>query len=543
MINKSTLFVLGAMLMGSTAFAAPGLTPVKSNSFKSEITRNGRTLTKTREAKKLAKAPQMKMPVNEVIINPEGTYMYYSKSVKGLDWFDPYEETDLAATIVFGANNDVYIGDVLTYYGFGSFMKGELSEGKIRVSLPQTMEYDESVGYGMDVCLLQEEDGDYVISDIDYVEYIYDEETGNITLDLPGEPEEYILGYVYTDDDSWYGDGDFTQEYTPFAGIVYEMPEDVETEEYVYNDGYFGHPVTIAFDGNDVYMKGLSYSMPEGVVKGLIDGNKVIFDQDQMVGTYYGYFIYVKCFVPDDVTDFELAPEDAVYTMEFDPEKKTLVANDPDYNFALNAAIDYVMALEIYSNFSVYYQDSFTGTPMDPFDLTFTDEYYYDYGIYGFDFMIPNISTEEKVLDMDSLYYRVFVDDELMEFEADEEEYIYNSVEGIMTEIPFLFDNGFDIGNWGFIERFIGLYQEGISTVGVQSVYIYDGETTESAVVTINVDGEEEDGVHSITTLDVVKTDFYDMNGRRVSNPDNGIYVMRQTLKNGDVVVRKVVRK
>jgi hypothetical protein len=41
----------------------------------------------------------------------------------------------------------------------------------------------------------------------------------------------------------------------------------------------------------------------------------------------------------------------------------------------------------------------------------------------------------------------------------------------------------------------------------------------------------------------VVKTEYFDLSGRKVLLPSNGVYIQSQQLKNGETVTRKVVFK
>lgn len=113
--------------------------------------------------------------------------------------------------------------------------------------------------------------------------------------------------------------------------------------------------------------------------------------------------------------------------------------------------------------------------------------------------------------------------------------------------MPYDFDNFYDIYKASIVDFQIGIYSEGFTTIGVQALYDYEGEATRSAIVTLNIETWEVTVTEPGTTgmkemensLDVVKTEYYDFNGLRVTRPEKGIYVKRSVLSDGSVKISK----
>lgn len=537
MVKNFTLLALGALMLGGVAYAAPVEKPTMvknrlSEAHKAHSLKANKQHVATRD-----------LPTTDVITNPEGQAVIYTKAVTGYDaWSGGYFEDDnVAAQLVFGDNNKVYFQDPIFGWGMDSYVEGTIDGDKITLELPQTVANYGWYSINLCVCEYVDEEEYELVSDIDSVEYSYDAETGKIELNLPGEPEQYMLSYVYTDDESWTYSGEFTQVYTVFEGEVMNMPEGVETETYMLNDGYYGHPVNVAVDGDYLYLEGLSASMPKGVIRADFDGSVASIPQDQVTGTIYGYFIYSKV-LNEKGTSFV----DGDYVLNVDLENKVIESADPSVIFALNAMLDQVYAFEVFQDFSLEVQDSYAGTPENPYNLQYDDSYAV-YGMSIFAFNIPNFSTSGKVLLADDLYYRVYVDGELFEFEYDSDDETYPDVEGEMTDVPFTFDNGYDLYWYDQVMRVVMFYFEGATTFGVQSVYKYDGVETTSDIMTLNIEtGEvttEPAGVESIYDASVVNSVYYDLSGRKVMNPSNGIFIQRNVMSDGQIVTKKVIKR
>ena len=487
--------------------------------------------------------------MTEVIYSPKGEMKPYTKTVVGLDWGESFHE-DACTCIVFGDNNEIYFRDIVlrvASMGFGSYVKGEINGGVITVPVPQTLvDYG---GYGREVALMEKDSsGEWIVSDIPEITYTYNENTGVIMSSLPGTPGQYAIGVKWTFDAIWNQIGDYVQVYTPYDGEFMTVPEGVTLEEYYYNDGYYAYPVEIGVDNDDLYIQGLSLASPSAVVKAKIDGNKGYIPQNELLGTVMGYFIWTKMMVPDPALGWALVPSDETYGLEIDLENKTIKSSDPSQILIFNCEYDRVFYLDGFNDFVLSVQTSYAGTPQNPFGVSFDGEDFRDYyGIFGFNFNLSNISQEGTVLDTSYLYYSIFIDGDIYDFEELEGLYgiMYPGVEGIVSEMPFDFINGYDIDATSNTGRFIGIYPDGVTTIGVQAIYKYDGKTTCSDIVTYNVDTDEitVSGVESVKSDEIADIRYYDFNGKEISHPDKGMYIVRIILKDGRMITKKIVKR
>lgn len=524
MTKSFTLFALGTILIAGSAMAGTNTQKIQMNGKKADIEK----LMKSHQSSAL-RGPKKEMAVTDVITEAEGTKVIYTKTAVGYDYGYEYDDTGMASEIVFGENNEVYIKSIITGSGFQTYVKGEIDGDKITLPLPQTLYYNDSYGYGMNICMMildsTSTDLNYEVVDIDSIELLYDAETGVITMELD-DPYEYLLGIAYTDDESWVGYGDVFQEYEPYDIPLNEIPAGVEVEDYVFMDASVAYKVGVAIDGDKLYIKGLSESLPDGVVVADIDGNVASISNDQLVGTYNYYFIYTKAAYVDG-SNLELA--DVTYDLQLDLDNNTIIGANEDLVLLLNAALDRVYFLDkTYNDFKIYIQESYAGTPENPYGLEIFDNWDY-YGSYDFSFFITNISTEGSMLDTDYIYYRIYVNGEIFEINED-----YDGVEEPTENIPYNFQNGWDIYSY-YAEnnRIIAIYLDDITTLGVQTVYIYEGVETVSGIVTIDfATGEitEEPGVSGVDTIEVnngVET-IYNLQGVKVSreNMTKGLYII-----------------
>lgn len=487
--------------------------------------------------------------IPEAIYFPKGEKKPYTKSVLGLDWGESFQE-NACTCIVFGENNEVYFNDIIlrvASLGFGSYVKGEIKDDKIIVPVPQTLvEYEG--GWGRQVDLMEKtDDGEWIVSKISEIIYSYNPVTGIIQSELPGKPGQYAIGLKWSFDDTWNEIGDFLQVYTPYDGEFMSVPEGLALEEYFFNDGNYAYPVEVGIQGDDLYIKGMSLASPSSVLKAKINGNKGYIPQNELLGTVMGYFIWTKMMVPDPQLGWALISPEQNYDLDIDLENKKIKSADPEQILIFNCEYNRVFYLDGYNNFTLFQQTSFAGTPKNPFGISFDgDEFREFYGIYGFNFNISNISTEGNVLDPGYLYYSIYLDGDILEFEEIEGLYsiMYPGVEGVVTRMPFDFSNGYDIDASSETGRFIGIYPDGVTTIGVQAFYEYEGKTTCSDIVTYNVETDEitDSGVEIIEASEVKSKTYYDINGRKLLNPEKGLGIVQYHLNNGKTITKKILR-
>ena len=524
-------------------------------------------------------APQTRVAASEddVITKAEGVTKYYNKDTAGTFVFNEemyqYMET-FPGIAVWGEDNTVYIQDILSTMATGTYVKGTVNGNKITCQLGQVLEYYPEVGYGIMLVALEtdvQEDEVFFnyTTDITQFDYIISDD-GNLTLSLPGRqfdgeiPPQYVIGVTYTDEpDKFLGYCDYVQDWELTDNVIMEIPAGAEVEQYVYVDDYeFATLVDVATVGNSLYIRGLLNIPTPVTIMATIDGNKAYVAQNQCLGIFYDqYFLYTRVlydnpdFDPNDEESlpFIWAPASATFTLNIDKENKIIEATEDGVYLSFQPdEEDYQNIAMILGKFRLTYQGSAAGTPANPTELDFVTNRAYYNGYNEFSFVLSNYSTAGTLLNDETLFYRIFIDGEELIFEEElgidllgREKLMYKGVPGQQRFMNSLFNNADDIFIWPPNIYFIGIYVDGVSTIGVQSAYYYDNQLTYSDIVTLDVKTGEvttESGVESVKQSPVIKTEFFDLGGRRVLNPEKGIFVVKQTHADGTTTSTKVMR-
>ena len=557
---KKSLLALGAACM---ALGAMGAAPQKASrnsvvSFEKNMDLKGPGILRSPSAPSLKKAPAKINSAQDVITSVEGTVQDVSVSGSGYMVFWGslyyYENESVASHVVYGDNNEVYIYNILPNGLTNSYVKGVKDGDKVVVDLPQTLVWSDEAEDGFNLALYDyveyEENGEltawYFISDESSMTFSVAED-GTLTAD--GVSEGKILALGNCSDADWAGYGVWDLAITPFNDKVVEVPADIEVSEnfwVIRQDGY-GQFVNFAQGGEEMYLQGLFTASPEAWVKASVEYEDytatVSIAQDQYLGLGYdSYFMYTKCAKlvedKDGNFEYEFMPDGYCYELTWDFEEETMVAKDPEVVLLFNVGKDRPDALGEVYDLKLEHQDSFEGTPLDPYGLSYDDSKMVDYDYAAFKFYVPAVSTEGDCLLPGDLSYVVFVDGEEWTFDADE----YDIAEDL-EEIPWTFNDywicyGFDAE----IEREVDFFVEGITTLGVQSIYRYNGEETRSEIVTIDLDDPT-----AVTAVGagkkVADVKYYGIDGREVANPAAGIFIKRVTFEDGSVATfKKAVR-
>ena len=574
MINKFTLFTLMGAIAGG-AFSAGAVTPMPAlQSPKSALKLSDVKISQNPEPGRLPSrlTPQL----TDVITEVEGREQYFLKESSGYFPYAgavyEYHQYKTPSFIIYGEDNDIYFLDLMEF-GYDTYIKGTIDGNKITVPLPQTeftetfLWYDDGPStFYYNLCVMKQvgegSDLNYVpVDEITEVTYTIGED-GTITLE-PFE-EGYGLGlmsyiYDFTDEEmtekTWYGAWsgaiDFTQVFRPSDIEVIKIPKDAETETWycIYDD--YNYPVTVAFIDDYMYIQGFYDSpyMSNLTVKATIDGDRAFIPQMQHIGVFRldNDMMVTRCgrlkgynlVYEDESINFEMTVDKENHKISVaDPSQYLVIAYESD-----NATLAYM------NNFSYTWQESYNGTPSNPFGLFWNDRFLADYDYYSFGFEIKPFTAEGDVLLTGDLYYQIFMDGELQEFVHEyDPDYMryghYYMVDEPTILIPFMFTNDNDIDIWTPTERQIGIYVDGVSTMGVQAVYKYNGNVTYSDIVTLDLEtGEVTAGVGSAQAgVSPVSTQWYDLNGRRVENPQDGIFIGKITMSDGSVKTVKVAR-
>lgn len=456
--------------------------------------------------------------------------------------FTEYSNQMMASHIVYGENNDVYIYELFPYLPYQSYIKGVKDGNKITVDLPQPIYYDDSEGYVEAYYLTLMNNSD---------DWYYSEEKSTLTLNIDesgkmtaeGLSPEYILGVADSEDGTWIGLGawELSISKSTFDNTPVSLPSGYEVVENYWTsvgNGY-GWQVSYAKGENDIYFQGLAERFPEAWVKGSVvyNGNiaTISIPQDQYVGDYNGYHIFTKCvkLITDEngnvfYDEDELMDPNYEFKIVWDIEKETMTAVDKDVVLLFNASINEIHYLNDLYDLKLIHQESFEGIPADPHNLAFEDAMLEE-GFSIFSFSLPAVSTEGKYLKLDDLSYVVYVNDDVWTFDAEDYKF-----EDSMEEIPWTFE-GYWVGKeFASNVHVAAFFVEGISTLGVQTIYRYNGVETLSEIVTLDLENPNYvAGIDADKKVASVK--YFDVAGREIANSASGVVIKHVIYEDGSV--------
>lgn len=289
-----------------------------------------------------------------------------------------------------------------------------------------------------------------------------------------------------------------------------EDEDEAKLQEYTFQ-------IKAGVDGNDVYFQGFTDDTSEFWVKGTLseDGKTVTIPANQFMGTktiVYWTFNYYLAAVNE-----ELEPEDIVLT--YDAETGSFTTNQ---TVALHD-LWYTMGVpyQSFTQIAITKLAEFAATPADPVisSVGLTGSYPQA------EFVIPTTDVEDNTILASKLFYTIWIEKDGTEQTLTLAAEDYDYLEEDMTEIPYTYDDNWDIYRGG--ERvYLNQGAEEIATwtkIGVQSIYYGGGECNKSNVVWYELG--EYNGIADVTA-NGKNAAIYDMQGRRVTKPANGLFIM-----------------
>ena len=291
---------------------------------------------------------------NGIITAPEeGEHKYYKRA--GTAYFvqsgSPYyKDQEGNVELVECEDGTVYVKNLISEYKSGAWVKGTIEGNTLTIPVAQPVNYSSdweatlSIYWGVYTgsAFAKDETKEDITFTID----------GDV-ITLEGSDNFDFVGVFWDDDDSFTGYGDYETvwtldpEYDPSLYEPVALPAGVETEQwyligYTYSSGttsMYKANANVAFDGDDVYVQGIFTAFPEAWVKGTIDeDNTVTFKNLQYLGNYAGTYDIWATGV--EYVDGEYYTAD--FTMTYDPEEKTLEADDVIFANAKTDVIYYL---------------------------------------------------------------------------------------------------------------------------------------------------------------------------------------------------------
>lgn len=491
---------------------------------------------------------------------PEGTLSDWSKNCLGyMSWWGMigYDEMrGIVQQIVEGEDDKLYLNVVLSQFPMGDVWveADKKDDGGFSIPAGQCVYFEEYFG---DLCYFYLTPmllGDYndEIDDFDYT--YYDSLEFNLVDGEYVQANPEIMMALCENDETtggeyyWAGYGDSDIVISPLTQKMAELPANFETDcekwAALTDDG--GYFVKVLVDGDTMYTKGLIYGIEDGVLVGKIKDDKVSFEAGQFVGMdYYWTWTYVYGGEVEAVYDEEWDMYDYYATItggaefNYDAENKKISTVHPivvSNNYSEN--IEEVIPSGFIEELTIELQHrNPEALPQDPYDVEFYDEMEY-YGSNTLYFNIPELDVDGNLLEVSNLYYRMYVDGDLFTFYADEYPGLPEEGETMINAEYSNFSNIYTSG----INKCIWLYFEGMDEIGIQSVYLQPvegGEPKELATKIVTIDTS---AVKELPASETLSTTWYDLQGRVVKNPSNGVYLRVDKKADGTRRASKVVK-
>ena len=186
-------------------------------------------------------------------------------------------------------DGEIYISNLGVNALAPGWAKGTIENDQITIPLPQIVEEMNymDVTYVYELVCLRYIDG----MPLDFDAFEVAEDITSITmsktetgwhLDLP-DNGSIILGLYSPTEDLWVGYANIIANWRPAPWELVTMPEGLTTIDYGMVADSQGYVVKgVSFD-NELYLQGISSMFPESLIKGKIEGDKAVFESNQLL--------------------------------------------------------------------------------------------------------------------------------------------------------------------------------------------------------------------------------------------------------------------
>ncbi len=293
-----------------------------------------------------------------------------------------------------------------------------------------------------------------------------------------------------------------------------------ELKEYTYQ-------TQVGFDGNDVYFKGFSDNTAELWAKGTLseDGMTVTIPANQYIGkleieSVFGSYEFPYYITAADATSGQFAD----LVLNYDAQTQTFSTSQ---TMVINGSKFMSYPYQTFTDVTITKLEEFAATPADP---TIEELKIEGTSLPNASFIIPATDVDGNDLLASKLFYTVWIekDGQIQPFTVTAAD--YRDVEEDMVEIPYNYEDNYDIYKGG--SRFYFNPSDEPATwtkLGVQSIYYGGGECNKSNIV----------WAETGTGIDALRQDeknavIYNIAGQRVQKAQKGLYIV-----NGKKVVIK----
>lgn len=534
-------------ILASAGLVAAMSVPARSNnpaSLKSFSISEESPLMMRESVRKVAEqgadAPLISAPDGDATVYTRDSFTYVVMG--GMAFANP--DYAGASIVVDGTDGFVYISNPYASIVTGSWLKGKRESGRIVVDLPQLIyqvEYEGEIydyyAYMMELKSDDSENGMWYYP-TESQQLVYEIENGCLMFGS-GEENTVILG-LCDENGGWTGHGDMSQTYSVLDVQPGEVPSDCKISDWQLTSGGTGHYIQLASGDGNVYVKGLSKDFPDVWVRGEKTADGVFFPSGQYLGVDAATCHHNYLYGADNETYWN-----EMYEMEL---TRNILADNilfltSDKGMSASGRVLVNKGKEMYLPSTTYEDLNLLENPekLSPYpanpQLSSLIAYSDTWGYGAIVFNLPSLNMDGYLLPTERMSYMVYVDGEPLELYSDE----YPGIEDESYLIPYAYDDGSFIKSFGVGHIFYYFF-DGFTTIGIQSVYEEDGELYGSQVVFYDL------SLTDINKLEadcdnVVSEEYYDLQGRRLHEPTEGITIRVTRYADGRVLTKKVMSR
>ncbi len=499
---------------------------------------------------------------------PEGEKTMYVRTSDGFwprftatsTYYFDYPDVGSAVEKIVTPSGKVFLSNPLPSLNCKCYISAdEDAEGNLVVQFPQPIyENDGKILCALVMKAVNADNHEYMPADEEAQKYVLKKDgNGYVSAN-----KDAVISLVYLEDVEnikkvdWYGYSVYDISMAEFNSEPVTPPADAtEAKAWSFISEYKGHEMKAVTKGDDIWFQGLVGVYPEGWVKGTISDNGIRFVSGQYMGVdpVEQHYVYLNT-----ANYNRVANNSGTYTTtysysmsaNFDYDKETSRITAPEgkgFYIASSTSGNTTFTFDIYRAPRMQPQDRDEATPPAAPVYWRVALFNPSNGAGSIRVWLPNYDVKGNIIDSKNLYWNLIVDGEPYEFNPD----TYSYMTKAMTDIPFDYETGGDIIRRS--DRDMGDYTlifykfEGWDTLGMRTIYINGDTRVESETTTCTSDdlpSIKPDGVESVYGEgNVVATEYYDLTGMRVVNPEKGMYVRVEKMNNGRIRTSKVVMK
>lgn len=453
---------------------------------------------------------------------PDGKLTKYVRAGKGMtqNFMGESEETDIDGYSLYVVNNskDVWLKNPVATAPTDTWIKGSINGDTLIFNTGQAVDYDEDENTYYTVGVLDKSNTGYVV-DSTATTFAYIVKGDSIFMDKKFDGNK-VIGIIQQSDNSFFGLCEYNGHYGKFAETPVSLPEGLTIKKYPIagTDGEqqeYADSVSIAKDGDKIYVQGLSQSLPEAWIAGTFQDSKVIFPSLQYLGENdEGAFVYLAGI---DHTSDGFA-DNIIFSYDKDNDFYT---QDTRY-IATNLGKKDINVYDLLMNSTIGTSADAAAIPANPTIDAFEDQ---EGETAGSVYMkMDALDANGGRLDKSKLYYQLFTMDsegKQSVFSLTPDEY---GTDSVMTMIPFSYSSDYVTDFFGYKVVYLMVPTSNWYKFGVQMVYTGGGFENRSSLVWHDLN-RSTNGINDITVSKTYNTPMYNLSGQKVDEDYRGIVI------------------